>query len=57
MTNQKTSVVRRISADKDIVLKFIETQNDWIPITALNKVVEASPLYQKYRQQYELARD
>ena len=57
MTNQKTSVVRRISADKDVVLKFIETQNDWIPITVLNKVVEASPLFQEYRQKYELARD
>lgn len=57
MTNQKTSVVRRISADKDVVLKFIETQNDWIPITALNKVVEASPLFQEYRRQYELTRN
>lgn len=57
MTNQKTSVVRRISADKAEVLDFIKDQTKWVPITVMNEVVEASPLFQKYRQQYELARN
>lgn len=52
---EPTSVVRRVSKDKAIVLDSLATEKKWTPITAINEVIEASPLFQKARQKYELS--
>ena len=52
---EPTSVVRRVSKDKAIVLDSLAVEKKWTPITAINEVIEASPLFQKARQKYELS--
>ena len=55
--NEPKSVVRRVPIDKANVLDFIASQKKWIPITAINEVIETSPLFQQARLEYELSRD
>ena len=52
---EPTSVVRRVSKDKAIVLDCLANERKWTPITAINEVIEASPLFQNARKQYELS--
>ena len=56
MTEPK-SVVRRVPMDKTIILDFIASEKKWTPITAMNEVIEASPLFVDARQRYELTGD
>lgn len=55
--NEPKSVVRRVPIDKANVIDFLASEKKWVPITAINEVIEASPLFQKARQKYELSGD
>lgn len=55
MTKETKSVVRRVRRDKAIVLDCLANDEKWTDTTTLNEVIEASPLFQKARQKYELS--
>lgn len=50
----KPSVVKRIPIDKANVLDFLAKKMKWLDTVTYNEVIEASPLFQKARQEYEL---
>lgn len=53
----KPSVVKRIPTDKAKVLDFLAKKNKWLDTITYNEVIEASPLFQKARREYELSGD
>ena len=55
MQKETTSVVRRVPRDKANVLDRLASERKWTDTTTLNEVIEASPLFQDARKQYELS--
>ena len=53
----KPSVVKRIPTDKANVLDFLAKKMKWLDTVTYNEVIEASPLFQKARKEYELSGD
>lgn len=53
----KPSVVKRIPTDKAIILDFLAKKMKWLDTVTYNEVIEASPLFQKARKEYELTGD
>ena len=53
----KTSVVKRIPADKANVLDFLAKKMKWLDTVTYNEVIEASPVFQKALKEYELSGD
>lgn len=52
---EPTSVVRRVPIDKAVVLDSLASEKKWTDTTTINEVIEASPLFQEARRQYELS--
>ena len=55
MSNQ--SVVKRIPKEKAKVLNFLAKKMKWLDTVTYNEVIEASPIFQKARREYELIGD
>ena len=55
MTKEIKSVVRRVPIDKAVVLDSLADEKKWTDTTTISEVIEASPLYQTARKQYELS--
>lgn len=55
MSNQ--SVVKRIPKEKADVLNFLAKKMKWLDTVTYNEVIEASPIFQKARREYELIGD
>lgn len=52
-----SSVVKRIPMDKAKVLDFLAKKMKWLDTVTYNEVIEASPVFQKARLEYELSGD
>ena len=55
MSNQ--SVVKRIPKEKAEILNFLARKMKWLDTVTYNEVIEASPVFQKARKEYELSGD
>jgi len=50
-----TSIPKRIPKDKADVIDFYANKMEWTDPVIYGKVIEASPIFQKARQLYELS--